>query len=151
MAETVLYPTTAARKAMAVRFSLPYDDAMQDWEWEVANADEFERYLAAYTPAMPSDQRFSLMEMLVQCVEDSKDEALFNIRWARIRPLLVNHITLHANNCVLGMRRGRWFGLGLSRIKANARTAVINRFQRRSEMTFPLPHRTVAPSAELAR
>jgi len=96
MAETVLYPTTAARKAMAARFSLPYDDAMQDWEWEVANADEFERYLAAYTPAMPSDQRFSLMEMLVQCVEDSKDEALFSIRWARIRPLLVNHITLHA-------------------------------------------------------
>ena len=96
MAETVLYPTTPARQALAVRFSLPYDDAMQDWEWEVANAEEFDQYLAAYTLAMPNDQRFSLMEMLVQCVEDSQDEALFNIRWAKVRSLLVNHIGLHA-------------------------------------------------------
>ena len=69
---------------------------MQDWEWEIAEAEEFDRYLAAYTLAMPNDQRFSLMEMLVQCVEDSLDEAVFNIRWAKIRSLLLDHNELHA-------------------------------------------------------
>ncbi|MFZ2987693.1 hypothetical protein [Ideonella sp.] len=63
MDETVLYPTTPARQALAAQFNLPYDDAMQDWEWQVANSDAFDQYLAAYTIAMPSDQRFSLMEM----------------------------------------------------------------------------------------
>ena len=96
MAETALYPTTPARQALAMRFGLPYHDAMQDWEWEVANADHFDQYLAAYTLAMPIDQRFSLMEMLVQSVEDSLDESVFNVRWARIRSLLVNHSALHA-------------------------------------------------------
>lgn len=96
MAETALYPTTPARQALAMRFGLRYDDAMQDWEWEVANADDFDQYLAAYTLAMPSDQRFSLMEILVQSVEDSPDESVFNIRWARIRSLLTKHSVLHA-------------------------------------------------------
>jgi hypothetical protein len=79
-----------------MRFGLPYDNAMQDWEWEAANADDFDQYLAAYTLAMPSDQRFSLMEMLMQSVEDSPDESVFNNRWARIRSLLKNHSALHA-------------------------------------------------------
>ncbi|WP_396268800.1 hypothetical protein [Ideonella sp.] len=96
MTETVLYPTTLARQALAMRFGLPYDNAMQDWEWEAANADDFDQYLAAYTLAMPSDQRFSLMEMLMQSVEDSPDESVFNNRWARIRSLLKNHSALHA-------------------------------------------------------
>lgn len=96
MAETVLYPTTRARQALAAQFSLPYDDAMQDWEWQVANTEEFDQYLAAYTIAMPNDQRFSLMEMLLQCVEDSEDEAVFTIRWAKIKSLLVDYSALHA-------------------------------------------------------
>lgn len=59
MAETVLYPTKPARQALAMRFGLPYHDAIQDWEREVANADHFDQYLAAYALAMPIDQRFS--------------------------------------------------------------------------------------------
>ena len=70
MDEAVLFPSTPARRALASRFGLPYDDAMQDWEWEVANPDDFDLYLAAYTLEMPAEQRFSLMEMLLQCVED---------------------------------------------------------------------------------
>ena len=96
MAETVLYPTTQARQALALRFGFPYDSGMQDGEWEVANTEEFERCLAAYTLSMPNDQRFSLMEILIQCVEDSKDEAMFNTRWAKVRSLLVHHRSLHA-------------------------------------------------------
>lgn len=74
--------------------------SLRQWDaglgWEVANIEEFERCLAAYTLSMPNDQRFSLMEILIRCVEDSKDEAMFNTRWAKVRSLLVHHRSLHA-------------------------------------------------------
>ena len=88
------FPTSEARKALASRFGLWYDDSMQDWEWEVANAEHFDEYLAAYA-ALPEDQRFSLMEMLIQCVEDTKSELTFAARWNRLVPLLEMNQSLH--------------------------------------------------------
>src|SRR5258707_689671 len=65
------WTTTAARVSLASRFGLPYDHSMQDWEWEVADASRFGEFLDAYSSgSFDEDERFSLMEMLIQCVED---------------------------------------------------------------------------------
>ncbi|WP_146151785.1 hypothetical protein [Ahniella affigens] len=88
--------TQAARQALAARFDLPCSVAMQDWEWEVADPDRFEEFLKAYTPELPVDQRLALMEILVQCVEDSDSEAKLATCWQRIKPLLEKNFNLHA-------------------------------------------------------
>lgn len=97
MAEgTMFIPSTPARKAFAVRFGLPYSDGMQDWEWEVADAHRFGEFLSAnVTAALPDEQRSSLMEMLIQCVEEMGEPVEFESSWSAIEPHLVARAVLH--------------------------------------------------------
>jgi hypothetical protein len=94
------WPTTAARKALASRFDLPCDPFSQDWEWEVANPSRFAEFLDAYsTGILDEDERFALMEILIQCVEDMDLHALGSSpEWDSIATLLLAHTNLHANS-----------------------------------------------------
>jgi hypothetical protein len=90
------FATTAARVSLAERFNLPFHESMQDWEWEIADEARFDEFLAAYSADDLDDhERFSLMEILVQCVDDSPARCL-NSRWSQIELLLVSNPTLHA-------------------------------------------------------
>lgn len=90
------YPTTAARKSLAARFDLPYSDLMQDWEWEVADFERFGEFLDAYKlQSLMDDERFSLMEILVQCVEDALSHSGDDAAWLEIEPLLLLNASLH--------------------------------------------------------
>ena len=63
-------PIGAGRKTLAARFGLTIDRFSQDWEWEIADPARFPEWLAVYRDVDLSDnERLSLMEMLVQCVE----------------------------------------------------------------------------------
>jgi hypothetical protein len=60
---TERWPTSQARMALSARFKLPYDDSMQDWEWEVADPARLSEFLGAYSCGqLTDDERFSLME-----------------------------------------------------------------------------------------
>lgn len=64
-------PTRAGREALAARLGLAIDPSSQDWEWEVADPARFPEWLGVLRrDPLTDDERFSLMEMLVQCVED---------------------------------------------------------------------------------
>src|SRR5262245_26865033 len=64
------YPTRAGRVALAARLNLTIDPYSQDWEYEVAKPEWFPEWLAVYRDdSLSDDERFSLMEMLIQCVE----------------------------------------------------------------------------------
>ena len=44
---------------------------MQDWEWEVASPERIDEFLAAYEGGeLTDDERFTLMETLLQSFED---------------------------------------------------------------------------------
>lgn len=67
----VRYPTGRGRADLAARLGLSIDRFSQDWEWEVAEPGQFATWLAVYRHGdLSDDERFSLMEMLVQCVEE---------------------------------------------------------------------------------
>ncbi|MGM9479651.1 hypothetical protein ACS5PN_00490 [Roseateles sp. NT4] len=86
-------PSAAARQSLAQRFGLPCEDWMQDWEWQVASPDRFEDFLHAYCTAdLSNDERVSLMEMLIRCVEDMHANAT---AWGAIEPLLRARSDLH--------------------------------------------------------
>jgi hypothetical protein len=94
--ETTRLPTTEARVSLATRFDLPYRDDMQDWEWEVADESRFQEFLSAYESSdLSAAERFSLMEVLVQCVENKTDEAAFLGAWRAIERHLAHGGGLH--------------------------------------------------------
>jgi hypothetical protein len=69
---------------------------MQDWEWEVADSQRFQEFLAAYGSAeLTGDERFSLMEILVQCVEDMGMSGHADAAWVELKPLLTSAPRLH--------------------------------------------------------
>lgn len=99
------YPTKAGRESLAARLGLvigPYD---QDWEWQVAEPEKFDGWLAAYREApLSDDERFSLMEMLIQCVEDMvslrgpPEEVEELAPWQAVAALLRANPRLHASS-----------------------------------------------------
>jgi len=105
MSEGSQFPTTTARQALAERFGLPYGDDMQDWEWEVADAKRFQELLAAYdTPPLTDAERYSLMEMLVQCVEDLAVDGEGENAWTaiehRLRSRPLHRTTIEYWSCL---------------------------------------------------
>ena len=83
------WSNNSARKSLASRLSLPYFEHMQDWEWEVADSQRFAEFLTTYDlDVLSEDERFSLMEIMVQCVEDMDTDLMRDTAWNAIGPLL---------------------------------------------------------------
>jgi hypothetical protein len=61
-----------------------------------ADVDRFGEFLDAYCSAtLPDEQRASLMEMLIQCVEEMDEPSKFASSWSAIEPLLITRAGLH--------------------------------------------------------
>ncbi len=98
------YPTKAGREALAGRLGLIIDPYSQDWEWEVAQVEHFPTWLALYKDAaLTDDERFSLMEMLVQCVDgmcpaySPPEQVEQRPEWQEVADLLRARPHLHAS------------------------------------------------------
>lgn len=78
---------------------------MQDWEWEVADPARFQEWVRVYREEpLTDDERFSLMEMLIQCVEDTAKMRRTGIKvedlpeWRAVATLLCERPRLHATS-----------------------------------------------------
>jgi hypothetical protein len=101
----IRYPTSAGRRALAARLGLKIDPFSQDWEWEIAEPARFEEWMAVYrSEPLSDDERFSLTEMLIQCVEylvrtcDSPEEVEKMPQWQAVAALLHGNPRLHASS-----------------------------------------------------
>ena len=100
------YPTSAGRNDLAARLGLSaVDPRDQDWEWQFAEAEMFDKWLAVYrSQPLCDDERFSLMEMLIQCVEDTVEangspvEVDAVPQWQAVAALLMANPQLHATS-----------------------------------------------------
>src|SRR4051812_17349024 len=91
------FPTAAAIDALAKRFGFPNSPQMQDWPWEVADAERIDEFLDAYDSAgLSDDERFTLMEIILQSFEDLGQGRGFDARWQRALDVLDPSIDLHA-------------------------------------------------------
>lgn len=91
-----MYPSTEARISLAIQFDLPYQDSMQDWEWEIAEPARFHDYLNAYLHFNLNEaMRWSLMEILIQCIEEMPGKTDFCDALRKIEPLLRYNASLH--------------------------------------------------------
>lgn len=98
------YPSKAGCETLAARLGLTINPYSQDWEWEVADPAQFDQWLTVYREAVLSeDERISLMEMLIQCVEHVarrpwEPQQVEQLKeWLAIAPLLRDNCLLHAS------------------------------------------------------
>jgi hypothetical protein len=109
------FPTREAIDSLADRFGLRNTPEMQDWEWEVADPARLDEFLAAYlSGGLSEDERFTLMETLLQCFEESEVDLASDQRWAQVAAALDSHIELHAHtvwywSCVDDHDSANWF------------------------------------------
>lgn len=89
-------PTQQARRTLAQQLGLAFDPSMQDWAWENADACRTSEFIAAYAAAdRPPAERVELMELILQGLEETGDEAALDAAWARLKPLLKAAAELH--------------------------------------------------------
>jgi RimJ/RimL family protein N-acetyltransferase len=90
------YPTRAAIDALAKRFGFETHPDMQDWQWEVADPARIDELLAAYESGeLTDDERFTLMETILQSFEELPDALDEDPRLPRLLALLERNAVLH--------------------------------------------------------
>ena len=91
------HPTEFAIQSLAKRFNLPNTPTMQDWEYEVADSNRISEFLQAYVEEQfNEDEKFVLMEILIQSFADSDRDLTQDIDWQCLLNLLEKNIALHA-------------------------------------------------------
>ena len=82
------------------RVALPHDPFSQDWEREVADHSRFGEFLDAYeSGGLDEDERFALMAILIQCIEDMGLPSVESSpQWHSVANLLRAHAGLHASS-----------------------------------------------------
>lgn len=90
------FPTRKAIDSLASRFNLPNKPEMQDWEWEVADPDRIDEFLYAYkSDILDDDEKFTLMETIIQSFEESLFPLSKDPRWKTVLEILERNIELH--------------------------------------------------------
>ena len=90
------HPTAESIDIISRRLGLRNDPEMQDWEFEVADAKDLDRYLALFEEvANQEDLRFTLASMIIQAFEDSGYELETNSEWAAFLKSLVDNMETH--------------------------------------------------------
>jgi hypothetical protein len=93
-------PTREAIDKLALRFGLPNQPGMQDWEYEVSDHTRIDEFLAGYeTEQLSEDEKFTLMLTIVDSFEGlarTGVDLAADRRWQRTIWILGNNIPLHA-------------------------------------------------------
>lgn len=90
------FPTREAIDSLARRFDLPNTPGMQDWEWEVADPARIDEFVDAYeSGALSDDEKFTLMETIIQSFDELEEPLEGNHGWERVLNLIDEGIDLH--------------------------------------------------------
>lgn len=90
------FPSRKAIASLAKRFDLPNTLEMQDWEWEVADSDRIDEFVSAYESGeLDDDEKFTLMETIIQSFEDLETALSNNKKWSHVLELIEKNINLH--------------------------------------------------------
>lgn len=81
---------------LATDLNLRKEDWMQDWPYEITEPSDIEKYIAHYEKLSDEDQKFVLMEAIIQATEDQETEVLFLEYWHRVQLLLEQDFAIHA-------------------------------------------------------
>lgn len=90
------FPTRKAIDSLANRFGLANRPDMQDWEREVADPQRVDEFVAAYkTSRLTDDERFTLMEIILQSFEERSPVLADDAVWRNVLSLIEQNIDVH--------------------------------------------------------
>lgn len=90
------FPTKEAIQSLAERFGHLNHPDMQDWEIEVADPSRIREFLLAYESGeLNDDERFTLMETIIQSFEDSDRDLDDDDEWNVVIGCLDRFSVLH--------------------------------------------------------
>jgi len=93
------FPTKKAIDSLAKRFNLPNSPFSQDWEWEVADSSRINEFISAYeSNELDDDERFTLMETIIQSFEELQASLSDEPRWIKVLSMIENNIELHIHS-----------------------------------------------------
>lgn len=93
------FPTAAAIENLATLLGVPNDVSMQDWQWQIADSTRIDEYLGLYQGnSLTDDERFTLMETIIQSFADLPTELSTDPRWETVLETLDRNIRLHAHS-----------------------------------------------------
>ena len=93
------FSTAQAIASLAVRLKIPFEPWMQDWEWVVADSSRIDEYIDVYQNAgLTDDERFTLMETIIQAFENRGGALQCDKRWIDVLYILDQNIDLHAHS-----------------------------------------------------
>ncbi|MEO0332863.1 MAG: hypothetical protein AAF223_14470 [Bacteroidota bacterium] len=82
----IRYRTKEAIDAIGCQLNLPNESWMQDWAYIVADADQLSMYIDLYDRTSNDNERFILMQMIIQATDNKKQESqLSDSDWQRVR------------------------------------------------------------------
>ncbi|WP_273803589.1 hypothetical protein [Providencia rettgeri] len=90
------YETAAAIQQLVIRLNLSNEIWMQDWAYIVAKPEHIDSYLSLYYLLSDEDQKFTLMMVLLQALEEQDTQSAQAKYEAEIRSLLLKEYSLHA-------------------------------------------------------
>ena len=90
------FPTAKAIASLVSRFQFAAHSHMQDPEAELADPERIDEFLATYENGdLTDDEKFLLMEILLNSFEHSDRSLLSQTQWPRTLALLDHNISLH--------------------------------------------------------
>ncbi|WP_149205731.1 hypothetical protein [Flavobacterium johnsoniae] len=91
----IRYGTKTAIDKIAKELNMPLDEYMQDWPYEVVNSNEIEKYIAHYRKVIDDDEKFVVMQAIIQAAEEQEEHELFLKYWIIIQDLLKKDFHIH--------------------------------------------------------
>ena len=90
------FGSTEAIEKIALDLNLKINkDDIQDWSYIVANPIDFSKYLSLYDKILNDDEKFVLMEILIQSVEDQNTKSDFNNCWIDLKERITSDFSIH--------------------------------------------------------
>lgn len=90
------YWTQSSEVSLAARLRVPWEVVMQDWPWEVAEPERLDEYLGLYDALTDDDERFTLMDVMLQAVEEQDSPLRLVQGWEELRQRIRQRPALHA-------------------------------------------------------
>ncbi|WP_052085236.1 hypothetical protein [Cellulophaga sp. E6(2014)] len=87
--------TGKAMEKIAADLNLRIESGMQDWSYEVADEKDFEKYLIHYDKLNNDDEKFVLMEILIQSATEQTKVSDFDNCWIELRNRIISDFEIH--------------------------------------------------------
>ena len=87
--------TREAIDKLAEKLNLPNNLTMQDWSYTAGNPNDIEKYIYHYDETTDEDEKFVLMELIIQATEDQEKQKLFTKYWNRVKFILEKDFNIH--------------------------------------------------------